>query len=84
MFIIVNEEKGYGIELTRYNGLYSLTACWQKDEKMWCNINYLKDGKRKFIDKPIPLGVRLGDRELAIFILRRALREMEQNMEDRI
>ena len=83
MFIIVNEEKGYGIELTRYNGLYSLTACWQKDEKMWCNINYLKDGKRKFIDKPIPLGVRLGDRELAIFILRRALREIKEDMEDR-
>jgi len=83
MFITMNAEKGYGVQLIKYNGMYSLITCWQKDETTWCNINYFKDGNKKFIDKPTPLGVRLGDRELAICILRQALKEIEEDEEDR-
>jgi len=83
MFITMNEEKGYGVQLIKYNGRYSLVTCWQKDKTTWCNINYFKNGKRKFIDKPTPLGTRLGNRKLAISILRQALREIVEDVEDR-
>ena len=86
MFMMINEEKGYGTELIKYNGVYSLITSRLKDDgkvyKTWCNINYFADGKKKFIDKSMPLGVRLGDREVAISVLEQALRDIEEDVED--
>lgn len=82
MFYETDKEKGYGIELEEYNGLFSLRKAQKgKDGEiypMWCHLSTFENGEKKIAEKPTTLSVRLGNREEAVEILAKCLNELNK------
>ncbi|MBW2598570.1 MAG: hypothetical protein JRC60_00355 [Deltaproteobacteria bacterium] len=80
MFHETDTEKGYGVELEEYNGLFSLRKAQRgKDGEiypMWCYLSQYEDGEKKISEKPTTLSVRLGNREEATEIITKCLKEL--------
>ena len=80
MFYEQDPEKGYGIELEEYNGLFSLRKAQRSRDgtiyPMWCHLSRYEDGEKKIAEKPTTLSIRLGDRKEAVEILNKILNEL--------
>jgi hypothetical protein len=69
------DEKGNGVELSEYNGKYSLIKAREYKDKVyqtWC----WEEFKKEMSTKKTPVKVVLGDRETAIYVLRGLLEEI--------
>jgi hypothetical protein len=79
-FRLEGGEYGDGVVLNKYGDRYSLVAAResQKGGTVWKEWAFPQDKEKKPRAKAIPLGVRLGDRNQAIGILRAALAALDK------
>jgi len=77
MFFMTNEKYREGFTLEEYKGVYSINSVQKgtddKEYQRWCKIELGKEKK----EQSIPLGVKLGDKDMAIEALKAMLEELE-------
>jgi len=78
MFIITDEQWNQGIHLDEYNGTFSLISAKQKEDGRvfddWCKV---RKGQDAYTEKDLPMGVRLGDKEQAVEVLKQFIKALE-------
>ena len=82
--IYLTTKYGDGVKLEEYNGQYSLVATRQGENEVnyiqWVFLSKWKNGEPVPGKKKLPMCVRLGDREMAIEVLKTILVKLEKGM----
>ena len=67
-----------GVIMQEYNGKYSMSSAWEgKDGKINMTWAKLQTGRDEFAAKATPVKVGLGEKDVAIGVLRTLLSELE-------